>query len=51
MSPALTDAYADALKRAMDETDPPLATFPEVCPWTVAQVLAEDFWPEASSLS
>jgi hypothetical protein len=25
----------------------PLATFPEVCPWPVAQVLDEDFWPES----
>jgi hypothetical protein len=24
----------------------PLATFPEVCPWSVAQVLDADFWPE-----
>jgi hypothetical protein len=23
----------------------PVATFPEACPWPVAQVL-EDFWPE-----
>jgi hypothetical protein len=23
-----------------------VATFPEVCPWPVEQVLAEDFWPE-----
>jgi hypothetical protein len=43
----LTDAYADARKRAMDETDLPLATFPEVCPWPLAHVLEEDFWPEA----
>jgi hypothetical protein len=41
----LTDAYADARKRAMDETDLPLATFPEVCPWSQAQVMDEDFWP------
>jgi hypothetical protein len=25
----------------------PLATFPEACPWPLAQVLDEDFWPEA----
>jgi hypothetical protein len=43
----LTNAYDDARTRAMDETDLPLATFPEVCPWTLAQVLDEDFWPEA----
>ena len=47
----LTGAYADARTRAMDGTDLPLATFPEVCPWTVAQVLDQEFWPEASSTS
>jgi hypothetical protein len=26
---------------------PDLETFPEVCPWAIEQVLAEDFWPEA----
>jgi hypothetical protein len=26
---------------------PDLDTFPEVCPWAIEQVLAEDFWPEA----
>ena len=30
-----------------DETNLPLATFPEPCPWTLAQVLDADFWPEA----
>lgn len=43
----LTNAYADARTRAMDETDLPLATFPETCPWPIEQVLDEDFWPEA----
>jgi hypothetical protein len=42
----LRDAYADARKRAMDETDLPLPTFPETCPWTLEQVLDEDFLPE-----
>jgi len=28
----LTDAYADARKRAMDDIGLPLATFPEICP-------------------
>ena len=43
----LTDAYADARKRAIDEADLPLATFPETCPWALVQVLDENFWPEA----
>jgi hypothetical protein len=42
----LSDAYADARKRAMDETDLPMATFPEACPWALVQVLDENFWPE-----
>ena len=35
-----------ARQDAADETGLPLATFPEACPWTAEQVLAEDFWPE-----
>jgi hypothetical protein len=42
----LTAAYADARKRAMDDTSLSLATFPETCPWTVEQVLNEEFLPE-----
>jgi hypothetical protein len=42
----LTDAYADARKRAAQETGLPLATFPETCPWSLAQVLDADFLPE-----
>jgi hypothetical protein len=38
--------YRRARQGAADETGLPLATFPEGCPWPVAQVLAEDFWPE-----
>jgi hypothetical protein len=43
----LTDAYADARTRAMDDTGLSLATFPEACPWDLASVLDEDWWPEA----
>jgi hypothetical protein len=39
--------YARARRKASRETGLALATFPEVCPWPVAQVLDEDFWPEA----
>jgi hypothetical protein len=53
-SPSLQDyparqvdrAYQRARQRAVIETELPLATFPEACPWTIAQVLGEDFWPE-----
>lgn len=39
----LTKAYARARRRALDETG--LLSLPENCPWTIEDVLAEDFWP------
>jgi hypothetical protein len=39
-------AYTDARKLAATETGIPLTTFPETCPWELAQVLDEDFWPQ-----
>jgi hypothetical protein len=42
-----TSAYPRAWRDAAKETGLPQATFPEACPWTVEQVLDEDFWPEA----
>jgi hypothetical protein len=39
-------AYPRARRLASAETGLPLATFPEVCPWPVEQVLDADFWPE-----
>jgi hypothetical protein len=41
----LVDAYTDAKKLAALQTDLPLATFPEACPWALDQVLDEDFFP------
>jgi len=38
--------YPRARRLASDETGLPRATFPETCPWSVTQVLDEDFWPE-----
>jgi hypothetical protein len=38
-----------ARRDAADETGLPLATFPEACPWPIAHVLDEDFWPEEGS--
>jgi hypothetical protein len=43
----LATAYRHAPEDAADETDLPLATFPEACPWSLAQVLDDAFWPEA----
>jgi hypothetical protein len=53
-SPSLRDyplqrlplTYRRARRDAADETGLPLATFPETCPWTIEQVLDEDFWQE-----
>lgn len=45
-----TRAYAKARKAASQETDLPLKTFPEHCPWTIEQVLKEDFLPEDPTL-
>jgi hypothetical protein len=42
----LATAYRHAREDAADETDRPLTTFPEACPWTPAQVLNPEFWPE-----
>jgi len=41
----LTAAYRQARGLAADETDLPLATFPEACPWPLADVLTEDWLP------
>src|SRR6267142_1516169 len=43
----LADAYRYARRVAAIETELPLATFPEACPWPLDQVLDDDFWPEA----
>ena len=42
----LTKGYSLARQWASDDTHLPLATFPVECPWSLEQVLAEDFWPE-----
>ena len=47
----IADGYGDARLEASDETGLPLATFPEACPWTPAQVLETEFWPEGETPS
>ena len=42
----LAQEYPRARRRASRDTHLPLVTFPAACPWTVIQVLDEDFWPE-----
>src|SRR5712691_7660028 len=45
--PALVeDLYPDAVRIAARQTRLPEATFPAACPWSVAQVLEAEFWPE-----
>jgi Domain of unknown function DUF29 len=46
----LADAYRYARRVATLDTGLTLATFPEACPWTVDQVLDEDFLPEEEPL-
>ncbi len=41
----LQEEYPRARRRARTQTGLPLATFPEACPGTLAQVLDDDFWP------
>jgi hypothetical protein len=43
----LASVYPRVRRLAAGETGLPLTTFPEACPWALAQVLDEDFWPEA----
>ncbi|CAK0755988.1 DUF29 domain-containing protein [Gammaproteobacteria bacterium] len=43
---SLKDAYSDAIQIAVRETDLDEETFSTECPWTLEQVLAEEFWPE-----
>jgi uncharacterized protein DUF29 len=42
----LTAAYQRARLRAANETRLPEVTFPDICPWTFAQVLDDTFWPD-----
>jgi Domain of unknown function DUF29 len=43
------EAYRGARKEAAAETGLPLATFPEPPPFTLAQAMDEEFWPEPVS--
>ncbi len=46
VGPLLVQQYRRARRRAMGETQLPTPAFPQECPWSVAQVLDDDFWPE-----
>jgi phage host-nuclease inhibitor protein Gam len=41
--------HQGARKAAAEETGLPLATFPEACPWTLAQLQDEEFSPDAEA--
>lgn len=43
--PFVADVYPAARVEACDETGLPETTFPQECPWTAEQMLADDFWP------
>jgi len=45
----MADAYEDARELAALETGQPVSTLPNPCPFTAAQVLDKQFWPEAHS--
>ena len=44
--PRLAQHYPAALRKARRDTQLPDATFPVTCPWSMEQVLDEEFWPE-----
>jgi hypothetical protein len=39
-------AYPKACRAAADETGRPRASFPQSCPWSIEQILDDDFLPE-----
>jgi hypothetical protein len=42
----LTASDPEARIQVSDETRLPVTIFPETYPWTIAQILDRDFWPE-----
>jgi hypothetical protein len=42
----VADAYGDAVLAAARESGLDETTFPESCPWSFAQLVDDDFWPE-----
>ncbi|MBK1641978.1 hypothetical protein CKO12_08860 [Chromatium okenii] len=41
----IIEAYAEAMQLASDETQLPIATFPPVCPYSIAQLLDKNYYP------
>ena len=46
LSEDLPDAYRTAVLAAVGETGLPKSSFPETCPFTIDQILDEEFFPE-----
>ena len=46
LSEQLTTAYGRAVDEAADETKLPLNLFPTECPWTYAEFMNKEFFPE-----
>ena len=49
VAPRLAQQYPAARRKAHRDTRLPDATFPVMCPWSVEQVLDEEFWPKGST--
>jgi hypothetical protein len=49
LAPTLIDAYAEARQLASDETGLPIVTFPLACPYSIAQVLDNQYYPAANA--
>lgn len=43
---AIDKAYPNALKMAIKETKLPKTTFPDACPYSIEQLLNDDFYPQ-----
>ena len=43
---SIKKAYPDSLKIAIEETDLEATIFPKDCPYSISQLLDEDFYPE-----
>lgn len=46
IEPAITSAYRRARRQAAAETGHPEVAFPDVCPYSFAQLMDVDFWPD-----
>ncbi len=51
LTEAVNEAYPEAVSLASKETLLPLHTFPNSCPYTITQLLDEDFIPSPDNLS